>query len=223
MPSSLKDSPISIHAPSRERRLRKQNLENAKKISIHAPSRERLTAPQTTLKEQQFQSTLPRGSDNGIYQNLTVMPLFQSTLPRGSDAACRLIMVLPPIFQSTLPRGSDVHFHGVQQLKDISIHAPSRERPIFFRSSAVSSAFQSTLPRGSDSIRVILRFCRRHFNPRSLAGATITILSIAFLITISIHAPSRERPFINLNYLTHEISIHAPSRERPGDTKSVIC
>ena len=55
--------------------------------------------------------------------------------------------------------------------------------------------FQSTLPHGSD--------------PAELDKA-------ALMIDISIHAPSRERPYYNLpcvDYTT--ISIHAPSRERP--------
>ena len=99
----------------------------------------------------------------------------------------------------------------------ISIHAPSRERPVIFvitlfhvlnfnprslsgatgmsATAAGSSAFQSTLPLGSD----------------------ITIFSISLLIAISIHAPSRERPFLVSTVIPFiQISIHAPSRERPG-------
>ena len=54
--------------------------------------------------------------------------------------------------------------------------------------------FQSTLPRGSDSI-----------NNFSLVSSS----------SISIHAPSRERPFITaVAFLRLPISIHAPSRER---------
>ena len=60
--------------------------------------------------------------------------------------------------------------------KVISIHAPSRER------------------------RQVL-FCRpagrRHFNPRSLAGATKMIIGKAYDGQISIHAPSRERQHQN--------------------------
>ena len=33
------------------------------------------------------------------------------------------------VFQSTLPRGSDVKEDGTVSYFDISIHAPSRERP----------------------------------------------------------------------------------------------
>ena len=79
--------------------------------------------------------------------------------------------------------------------KVISIHAPSRER------------------------RQVL-FCRpagrRHFNPRSLAGATKMIIGKAYDGQISIHAPSRERRSLKmLKIYLALISIHAPSRERP--------
>ena len=78
--------------------------------------------------------------------------------------------------------------------KVISIHAPSRER------------------------RQVL-FCRpagrRHFNPRSLAGATKMIIGKAYDGQISIHAPSRERRSLKmLKIYLALISIHAPSRER---------
>ena len=107
--------------------------------------------------------------------------------------------------------------------KVISIHAPSRER------------------------RQVL-FCRpagrRHFNPRSLAGATEKIKEMEEIVCISIHAPSRERPsaafirsFTPLFQSTlprgsdltiasapakRQISIHAPSRERHPPTQFVL-
>ena len=76
------------------------------------------------------------------------------------------------VFQSTLPRGSDS-----------------------FSPAARPSAyvFQSTLPRGSDSLRLAGVFKLRHFNPRSLAGATHFLDLTSLLNSISIHAPSRER------------------------------
>ena len=119
-------------------------------------------------------------------------------------------------FQSTLPRGSDaIKRAGGNADAEISIHAPSRERP--------------NSPAQLD--RLI------NFNPRSLAGATIKQLYLSSRVEISIHAPSRERPcsfFIisskNINFNPRSlagatqstenllrsvvISIHAPSRER---------
>ena len=77
---------------------------------------------------------------------------------------------------------------------EISIHAPSRERPFILRLLLGSSGFQSTLPRGSDSSDT----CKQ----RSVK-------------IISIHAPSRERLCcIKNDSRKPTISIHAPSRER---------
>ncbi len=96
-------------------------------------------------------------------------------------------------FQSTLPRGSDADEHLLQAVLRISIHAPSRERP------------------GAHPAP-----CRaRHFNPRSLPGATGFGKSIPLPARISIHAPLRERRIIFFFLLpVQRISIHAPSRER---------
>ena len=76
----------------------------------------------------------------------------------------------------------------------ISIHAPSRERPVIFvitlfhvlnfnprslsgatgmsATAAGSSAFQSTLPLGSDYVAKYSLKKQTDFNPRSLSGAT---------------------------------------------------
>ncbi len=97
--------------------------------------------------------------------------------------------------------------------------------------------FQSTLPRGSD-FRATTKFrlyCN-NFNPRSLAGATLSTLFFGGCNSISIHAPSRERLRYILDLILFllfqstlprgsdfkdwiytqngDISIHAPSRER---------
>ena len=56
----------------------------------------------------------------------------------------------------------------------------------------------------------------KNFNPRSLTGATGLGALLGTGLTISIHAPSRERLFCALvGFLLMFISIHAPSRERP--------
>ena len=76
----------------------------------------------------------------------------------------------------------------------ISIHAPSRERRNICVVSLKILQFQSTLPRGSDL--VLLQ--ERHI-----------------YIIISIHAPSRERRgYAEDKFIKGGISIHAPSRER---------
>ena len=149
-------------------------------------------------------------------QHFSAGTRFQSTLPCGSDH----ILALPQIiarFQSTLPCGSD-HILALPQ---------------------IIARFQSTLPCGSDAGPP--RSASRHFyfNPRSLAGATcFQIFNLVFDISISIHAPLRERllaprilklilrfqstlpcgsdPERRLKMTINAISIHAPSRERLG-------
>ena len=53
--------------------------------------------------------------------------------------------------------------------------------------------FQSTLPCGSDLYLSIFCCILLHFNPRSLAGATLYAIVTRALSGISIHAPLRER------------------------------
>ena len=77
-------------------------------------------------------------------------------------------------FQSTLPYGSDFHCPLIAMLVII---------------------FQSTLPYGSDSRVRKSATNDRHFNPRSLTGATIHFKLNLTSNKISIHAPLRERPF----------------------------
>ena len=77
-------------------------------ISIHAPSRERLKLWPSFIRLNLFQSTLPHGSDFKIFK------------PRDSVVT----------FQSTLPHGSDEFLQQYQSVTAISIHAPSRERPV---------------------------------------------------------------------------------------------
>ena len=137
--------------------------------------------------------------------------------PRSLTGATPLPISLFVIlaFQSTLPHGSD-QLHTIDGSRSIiSIHAPSRERHWRRRS-----------------------YCsNRHFNPRSLAGATKQLPAHYPSLDISIHAPLRERHQYARASRQHQdfnprsltgatsqqisalgtlwISIHAPSRERP--------
>ena len=105
-----------------------------------------------------------------------------------------MIQVEDVKFQSTLPRGSDSNKVAFDQGYYISIHAPSRERRAISSITVFTAQFQSTLPRGSDHACATMMACRWHFNPRSLAGATTNAAEVQAYLTISIHAPSRERP-----------------------------
>ena len=165
--------------------------------------------------------------------------LFQSTLPHGSDKIRLIIKIFLLGFQSTLPHGSDLWPVQGQAGGLISIHAPSRERLFCLASCQWHDKFQSTLPHGSDQHAARCGKRWRHFNPRSLTGATYALNTvihnhyyfnprsltgatlgnalIALLVKISIHAPSRERHYVNDNIVQFtKISIHAPSRERPN-------
>ena len=98
-------------------------------------------------------------------------------------------------FQSTLPHGSDPLWHAPPRPVIISIHAPSRERPVSRHDKQIRRQFQSTLPHGSDGKAPYGRLVRHgisihapsrerlgklysesrqyYFNPRSLTGATL--------------------------------------------------
>ena len=77
--------------------------------------------------------------------------------------------------------------------------------------------FQSTLPHGSDSILPGDSTRLRHFNPRSLTGATSCcstprLMPITFQSTLPHGSDSSIRAEFGND--PHHISIHAPSRER---------
>ena|GEM_PF-1599253 len=162
---------ISIHAPSRERRsirlflgrntdFNPRSLAGATfqimvnqpstPISIHAPSRERPRRCTRWLRVIYFN---PR-SLAGATARCGIIPIrYTDFNPRSLAGATYLIKrfmlkVLP--FQSTLPRGSDWAYQQQNAHQFISIHAPSRERPM----------------------KCLLSWRGKYFNPRSLAGAT---------------------------------------------------
>ena len=148
----------------------------------------------------------------------------------------------------------------------ISIHAPLRERPLTMeeirdlhdfnpRSLAGATVWATAVqlspchfnPRslaGATVIQAILERSQKYFNPRSLTGATCWRFAFTQILSISIHAPSRERQTHNLCCVLHhyfnprsltgatllcrqhklvalDISIHAPSRERLNSAGSV--
>ena len=120
------------------------------------------------------------------------------------------------VFQSTLPHGSDLNNELTKaKIKTISIHAPSRERrQTLFDDNIVTniSIRAPSRERLKFSNWLILQW---DFNPRSLTGATEKSHIMSTDLKISIHAPSRERPFLNFSFSSFtDISIHAPSRER---------
>ena len=163
---------ISIHAPSRERRL----PGGAYRFSVYFNPRSLTGATFSSstyvIFVVRFQSTLPHGSDGAGNNIVDTYAKFQSTLPHGSDllfvhiaheriyfnprsltgaTLLIIIRVREGQFQSTLPHGSDRPRGWRNQKRGyISIHAPSRER----------------------RNRIDIHHRRMNFNPRSLTGAT---------------------------------------------------
>ena len=172
--SSPKHNPqgkISIHAPSRERPCYHPLQAWQSKISIHAPSRERPSATSITIN--QFRISIHAPSRErlsgryyfGLYQHFNPRSLAGATLfPHPRRKFA--------IFQSTLPRGSDFLAHHLRNLLML---------------------FQSTLPRGSDSTDIHLVKLQVFQSTLPRGSDYHYTIAAPVTITISIHAPSRER------------------------------
>ena len=80
---------ISIHAPSRERQARIADWIGSPSISIHAPSRERLRTVQWYIYRCYFNPRSLAGATSVNASSFRQHHVFQSTLPRGSDIAHR--------------------------------------------------------------------------------------------------------------------------------------
>ena len=125
----------------------------------------------------------PRSLTGATSPSPYVVPIaaFQSTLPHGSDLTLLLRSISLLHFNPRSLTGATWLVALGYQMSNISIHAPSRERPAALRPC-----------------------CRRvhDFNPRSLTGATTSVAAETFEYDISIHAPSRERRAQLLTCLT---------------------
>ena len=123
---------------------------------------------------------------------------FQSTLPYGSDLNERNNSRHEERFQSTLPYGSDCR-RSVKSLKRvISIHAPLRERRYVGERKRL----------------------RRHFNPRSLTGATTSgVRGVSYKSKFQSTLPYGSESSSSRSKKRTHISIHAPLRERRIKTK----
>ena len=136
----------------------------------------------------------------------------------------------------SLAGATDGHYYHLS-IFTISIHAPLRERHLLFLAVCNSKKFQSTLPCGSDCKVYCHRSFLVHFNPRSLAGATVgrslhtTVLLFQSTLPCGSDVSVLPKPWASFFYFnprslagaTHSccfdsyplpISIHAPLRER---------
>ena len=161
---------------------------------------------------------------------LSLQLLFQSTLPRGSDLNTQSnggwisISIHAPVPRQVQrcfhfnPRSLAGATNGRRRcfcFGRISIHAPSRERPKHELTRLGIGYISIHAPSRERLIVIAVIVGNYNFNPRSLAGATMTADYEEFLTPISIHAPSRERQITTTSMATTPvISIHAPSRER---------
>ena len=184
-------------------------------ISIHAPKRERQksNAPRAYIAFISIHAPKRERLTRQLLPELS--PTFQSTLPNGSDH-CELIR--PPHKFYFNPRSQTGATGFLVKSGDVPVYFNPRSQtgatgcwgPSFFP----YGSFQSTLPNGSDA----------------------RLYSVLINSRISIHAPKRERPTIQLSaevvstfqstlpngsdiifiYLLRMcyISIHAPKRER---------
>ena len=187
---------ISIHAPSRERLCHSAHHAADCMISIHAPSRERLDLAAHCCCEKLFQSTLPRGSDCSCYpggrrtfyfnprslagatfkkrQNFLPLP-FQSTLPRGSDyESCRSASTRVNFNPRSLA-GATLFVDEQYKMRMISIHAPSRERRLYYVSFRLSILISIHAPSRERPFQPALDFCFLRFQSTLPRGSDFTI------------------------------------------------
>ena len=136
-----------------------------------------------------FQSTLPYGSDclksTPARYPCNFNPRSLTGATKSEDNSTTFVAE----FQSTLPYGSD-RLNRASQTKKFK--------------------FQSTLPYGSDNGGIRRKSNDSNFNPRSLTGATVNAVGKDCLITISIHAPLRERqllPFLRIITLVFQSTL----------------
>ena len=112
----------------------------------------------------------------------------------GATLSSYLIIPTLPYFNPRSLAGATVWNDKRLDSTRISIHAPSRERPICGSPFSPTILFQSTLPRGSDSLPGMLLNIALKFQSTLPRGSDKTTLKgKKTSINISIHAPSRER------------------------------
>ena len=121
---------ISIHAPSRERQYIGVRVDYDWTISIHAPSRERPISLPINLLSTIISIHAPSRERLDAQKASQMYMIFQSTLPHGSDPAQHLISLYRSNFNPRSLTGATIDWTTADNQDVISIHAPSRERPV---------------------------------------------------------------------------------------------
>ena len=163
----------------------------------------------------QFQSTLPYGSDSWackrrkLYRYFNPRSLTGATSFKNSSALSKLNFNPRSLTGATLRflqvRNISRHFNprsltGATDTyrlavctKDISIHAPLRERLAQAAGKTVAEIFQSTLPYGSDCLSLTIWLMHAIFQSTLPYGSDSDEVAGLLANIISIHAPLRER------------------------------
>ena len=141
--------------------------------------------------------------------------LFQSTLPRGSDFQFFCTNSQEFYFNPRSLAGATARSCERADVSIISIHAPLRERQLQDAMERARAVFQSTLPCGSDGFLSSSPNCLNDFNPRSLAGATVSLSLIASTWLFQSTLPCGSDVTSHTRFASiAPISIHALLRER---------
>ena len=122
------------------------------------------------------------------------LPPFQSTPPCGGD---ELVTTGDQRFPNFNPRplaGATRPLGGLLDYRSISIHAPLRGRPAHGPVGLAHDFISIHAPLRGRRGKRNGRTGTADFNPRPLAGATVTNLGDSAKAKISIHAPLRGRP-----------------------------
>ena len=141
---------ISIHAPSRERRLKPKAIVDSPVISIHAPSRERQLSSFPLLLDNLISIHAPSRERQMLCVWSLLLAYFNPRSLAGATSASKFLAVAAFISIHAPSRERRYYNLPCVDYTTISIHAPSRERPKAAQKQADTAEFQSTLPRGSD-------------------------------------------------------------------------
>ena len=144
--------------------------------------------------ENGFQSTLPRGSDIVMSEKELTDLIISIHAPSRERPPSASSLPLPADFNPRSLAGATITLRqaktGAENFNPRSLAGAT----IKIQKKLKLIIFQSTLPRGSDVFCSSSRCLLSDFNPRSLAGATTKAVVKWYCASISIHAPSRERP-----------------------------
>ena len=152
-------------------------------ISIHAPSRERPPSSVYASKVFYFNPRSLAGATVGTTVIAAVAGIFQSTLPRGSDLSPLQPCLVVYYFNPRSLAGATLTAYAIRTIVVISIHAPSRERLPASVPASVPSSISIHAPSRERRSFLLRTFAEGvDFNPRSLAGATISTIPLIYLV-----------------------------------------